>query len=81
MDDRIKRVMASVFGVEPESIGDKSSPDTISSWDSLRHMTLVIALEEEFGCMIDDERIAEMLTFPLIRAVIAESPAGLQGSS
>ena len=54
MDDRIKNVMSAVFEVSPYQINYESSPDTIETWDSLKHMNLIIALEEEFKIQFTD---------------------------
>ena len=45
---RIRDVMSAVFEISADQIDDYSSMDSSESWDSLRHMNLVIALEEEF---------------------------------
>ena len=49
-----------------EKINEDSSPDTIAEWDSLKHMNLILALEEEFGVQFGDEEIVEMLSIELI---------------
>ena len=48
VEGRIKNVMSAVFEIPVDQIKDNSSLDTIESWDSLKHMNLVVALEEEF---------------------------------
>ena len=70
MEDRIKKVISAVFKVPVKEINDKSSPYTIESWDSLKHMNLVVALEEEFGIMFEDDEIAELLNYSLICNII-----------
>jgi acyl carrier protein len=72
IDEKIKQVMATVFEIEVDSITDDASPDTIEIWDSLHHMNLVVALEEEFGVAFDDEQIGELLNFKLIKLAISE---------
>ena len=57
IEDRIKSVMSSVFHVPVEKIKDDASPDTIESWDSLKHMNLIVALEEEFRTEFNDNEI------------------------
>ena len=61
MDDsievRIKNVMSVVFDIPVDQIKDNSSADTIESWDSLKHMNLVVALEEEFEIELTDDEI------------------------
>ena len=64
--DRIINVMSSVFGVSIDNIDDNTSPDTLESWDSLNHMNLIIALEEEFLVDLSDEDIIEMINYKLI---------------
>ena len=53
-------VMSQVFGLPVEAIQDDASADTIESWDSVKHMNLVMALEEEFGMCFADEQIIEL---------------------
>jgi acyl carrier protein len=72
IEERIKNVMAAVFEVPAEQINDDSSPDSIESWDSLKHMNLVVALEEEFKVQFSDYEIIEMINFPLTLVAIKE---------
>jgi acyl carrier protein len=71
-DEKIKGVMAAVFEVQAEDIDDNASPDTIAKWDSLRHMNLIVSLEEEFEVTFDDDDIANMLNFKLLRLTIEQ---------
>ena len=66
VEDRIKSIMSTVFEIPEEQIKDNSSPDTIESWDSLKHMNLIIALEEEFEVELTDNEIYEMMNYTLI---------------
>jgi len=74
MDDsievRIKNVMSAVFDIPVDQIKDNSSADTIESWDSLKHMNLVVALEEEFEIELTDDEIIEMMNYLLIIEVL-----------
>ncbi|MFC1807524.1 acyl carrier protein [Candidatus Omnitrophota bacterium] len=72
MEDKIINVMASVLGVEENQISEDTSPDTVETWDSLQHMNLVAALEEEFKISLSDEEIREMMNYKLIRLIIRE---------
>ena len=67
---QVKTVMASVFEVEVGEITDEASMDTIKSWDSLRQMNLVLALEESFGVSIPDEDAANATSYKLIVLVL-----------
>ena len=73
IEDRIIDVMSVIFEVSIDKINDNASPDTIESWDSLKHMNLIIALEEEFNIKIPDAEVVNMLTFKLILYIINEA--------
>lgn len=64
--------MASVLEVDVADIGEESNMDTIKSWDSLRQMNLVLALEESFGVSIPDEDAANATSYKLIVLVLNE---------
>ena len=53
-----------------KEINNDSTPHTIKSWDSLKHIHLVIALEKEFEVKFDQDEIAAMVSFPIIFATI-----------
>ncbi len=70
MDERIKKVLASIFLVEISGIGDDASPETVEEWDSLKHMNIVLALEEEFDVQFEDDEIVDMMSYKDIRSII-----------
>lgn len=72
MEEKLKRIMASVFEVSENDISEDSSPDTLDKWDSLRQLNLVSALEEEFEVEFDDEEISEMISYKLVRLILSE---------
>ncbi|MHB0871434.1 MAG: acyl carrier protein [Chloroflexota bacterium] len=61
--EQVRQIMAQVFDVDPESIDEGSSRDTIEGWDSLQHLNLVLSLEEAFGVRFQPEDIARMRSF------------------
>ena len=66
----VKLVMSAVLEVPLESITDDASSDNIENWDSLRHLNLILALEEEFGVIIPDEEVGNLVNYKLIELVI-----------
>jgi len=70
--EQIMKVMSTVFEVPSEKITENSSPDIIESWDSLKHLNLILALEEEFDITIPDEEVGNMHNFKLIELIINE---------
>jgi acyl carrier protein len=75
-EDTLKDVMATVLEIAADSINDDTSMDTVEAWDSIKHMNLVLAIEEEFGVSIPDEDAANITSSPLIRLVLNEQLKG-----
>ena len=71
-DMELKQLLADVFGEDPQSITDESSIDTIDQWTSLRHLNLVVALEERFNIQLSEEETLEIISVALIKAVLAD---------
>ncbi len=74
MDNEIKLryVIASVFQIDAAAINEDSSVDSIEAWDSLTHLNLVLALEQEFDVSLTEEEAVEILNFALIKITLAE---------
>jgi len=70
--ERIRKVMGSVFGIDPGTVGDQATPGNIEQWDSLRHMNLVLALEDEFDVRFRDDQVDQLISFPLIKISLSE---------
>lgn len=71
-EQKLKEVLSRIFNVSLDTITEDASPDTIENWDSLRHMNLVLALEEEFGVEFTDDQVVEILSYKLIKIVLKE---------
>ena len=69
---KLKRTLSEVLGVAETDVGEETSMDTVDSWDSLKHLNLVLALEEQFGVSLTEEQSFEILSYPLIKVVLAE---------
>ena len=69
-DKRIKLIISDVFDIDENLVQDDCSSDSLEQWDSMNHMNLIVALEEEFECEFDDDDIEYMLNFKIIKAKI-----------
>ena len=76
IDKKIIEVLASVLGMEPSQIPLNASPDILGNWDSIKHMNLIIALEEEFSIRFPDELIEQLVSLDLIQASIQKLTEG-----
>ena len=69
---RILEILSNVFEVDITSLNEDSSIDNIENWDSIRHLNLILALEEEFKISIPDEEVGDLVNFKLIELIINE---------
>ena len=68
--DKILNTMAQIFEVDRSVVNESTSMDSLEVWDSLKHMNLVISLEETFGIQFTDQEIVELLNYKLIDSTI-----------
>jgi acyl carrier protein len=65
-------MFSDVFQIPLDQIHAESSPDTIPNWDSLQHLNLVLALEQEFNVQFTPEEIEQLLSVELVAALLEE---------
>ncbi len=70
--DRVRSIVADVLQIPLQEVGPESSPDTIEGWDSLQHLNLVLALEQDFGVQFSPEEIEQLLSVQLTADLVAE---------
>ncbi len=70
--NRVRSVFSDVFQIPLEDVKPESSPDTIPNWDSLEHLNLVLALEQEFNVQFNPEEIEQLLSVELVAALLEE---------
>ncbi|HEX9532349.1 MAG TPA: acyl carrier protein [bacterium] len=75
MLQRVCQIAADVFDVPLDAVTSQSSPETIENWDSLQHVTLVVALEQAFAVQFLPEEISEMLTIERIASLVEQKMA------
>ncbi len=72
MQERIKVVMAQIFNVDIDTITEESSPESIDRWDSLKHMQLILAIEDEFDITFSDDEIPNLLSTSAIEETVRQ---------
>ncbi len=70
--NRVRSVVAQVLELPEEQLDAASSPDTIEIWDSLQHLNMVLALEQEFNLQFTPEEIEQMLSLELMTLLVEE---------
>ena len=72
IQEKLKQIFVNLFSVSADAVHDKLGPEDVDNWDSLQHLNLILAMEEEFGIRISPEESTQMLNFGLIVLLIEE---------
>jgi acyl carrier protein len=66
--DQLEELMASILMCEPGHLPPESTPlRDIKGWDSLRHVLLVVGLEQRLKTKLSAEEIKRMMTLADVR--------------
>jgi acyl carrier protein len=68
--ERVRGIAADVLEVKRSVLTGDSSPETVDTWDSVRHLNLVLALEETFGFELTPEEMDEMKNIGRIAGIV-----------
>ena len=68
--ERVRKVVGEHFGVDPSKVSDGASFVDDLGADSIDRIELVIALQDEFGCVIPEDAALGMITVADVVAYI-----------
>ena len=73
IEKSVEEIMISVFELgDSQYMVEDLSPDNIKTWDSIRHIQLVISLEEEFNISLSDDEINNMSNYKSIVCLLSD---------
>lgn len=73
----LEQVVADVLALPVDQINDETSPKSTKSWDSLKHINLVLALEANFGVKFAPSEIMAIASLADARTLLREKGADL----
>lgn len=72
---RLQEIVRVVLKLSADADVTNAEQERIASWDSLAHVTLMLAIESEFGIAIDLADQLELTSYPAIRLYLEEHGA------
>ncbi len=72
-DKTARRLLAGALALPEDRIKPDASIDTLEAWDSLAHMRLVLAIEQELGRELAPDRIAGIGSLADIAAALGDA--------
>ena len=70
MEQRVKELMSDILGLNPDEIEASTSMDSVAAWDSLNHINLILALEEEFGILFASQEVMSLASVSDLYALL-----------
>jgi acyl carrier protein len=72
IEKKLKEIFAKTFELPLENVIDSLEYGSIEQWDSIGHMGLIAALDDEFNLMFDTQDIVEMSSFKKAKEILAK---------
>jgi acyl carrier protein len=69
---KIEELFARILREPVETLTDDSSPKTVSSWDNLRHIELVMAAEAQYRVRFATSEVATIHTLGCMRSLLQQ---------
>lgn len=70
MNEKLVEIVSELFDLEPGQVTDELTPDDVELWDSLNHLRLVTAVEQEFGVKLTTREIESITNLGVLRVLI-----------
>jgi acyl carrier protein len=72
MEAKIKELMVEIFEVKAGQIADDLEAQDVSWWDSIKHLSLMTALEEDFNITLTMKEVQSMTSFNKIKDIVGQ---------
>ena len=70
MNERLRALIAEILDMRPADIAADMARESTTQWDSLSHLRLMTALEDEFGVSLTMDEIAAVRTPRQLQTII-----------
>ncbi len=69
-NEKLQNILATILQIGPDTIRDDLTAEDVDTWDSLNHIALMGALEQEFNVQIDIERVEDSQSVGALKAIL-----------
>ncbi len=71
MEEKLNEIVSEIFNIDEDEVNDEMTTDNVGSWDSLNHLKLVTAVEEEFEIKLSMAEIEDIDSIGKLKALIS----------
>ncbi|MCA9295641.1 MAG: acyl carrier protein [Phycisphaerales bacterium] len=72
LHERLEEVFQTVFNDDDLSLTDATTASDVAGWDSVAHINLMFAIENEFGMQFSGNQLAEFGNIGELKAFLTE---------
>jgi acyl carrier protein len=72
LDPQLIAAISEVFGVPPGEVAPESGSDTITEWDSIGHLKLILHIEETFRVRFPTAEIPKLVSAARIQEILTK---------
>ena len=72
VDTKVENLLSEVLQMPATAITDELTMKDVEAWDSLKHMELIVALEQSFEIQLSFDEIVAMQSVSAIKRVLRE---------
>ncbi len=70
INEQLNTILTDILDLEDEQLSNDLTPDTAENWDSMNHLRLKTAIEQEFSISLSMEEIQSMQSVSKIRELV-----------
>ena len=70
IEKKLKKIMSIVFTIDESKIDTNTSNQNVEAWDSLKHLSLILAIEDEFNIRFTNKETTLINDFKTIVDII-----------
>jgi len=71
MQEKLYKLIGDILNIRSEDISDDLTMREIETWDSLKHMELIVSIEREFDVQLTFEEIVQMQSVQAIKNILS----------
>ena len=77
VDGAVESLLSEVLQISPASITEDLRIKDVEAWDSLKHMEIIVSLEQNFGIQLSFDEIVAMQSVGEIKRVLREKGSAI----
>lgn len=76
MENDLKRLFADILDIPESDVNDELLGDDVDTWDSMNHLRLITALEQEFSIQFSMDEIQSVTGYATLRDIVSAKLPG-----